>query len=313
MADTDNSQLVPYSTAMDQNIATFLKIKELAEFVAQSDTFTKGFEQKDAKGNVLLDEATGKAKINVADIAIALMVGNRCGLNLAESVILGSKLNTNTYLAVLRGRELGIGIATSMEKIYTIPTKNGLISYTGVDIIMSKLLQGGVNITFIKQNAPFYIYYSAQGEELDLDVILNEDDSLKDNYFVVHPKTDAEVLRKELAAGKTAVTKVLKGRYSKVTMTRQIGNTVLKFSKRFSTFDAQQAGLLELRDANNNVIVAGKDNWNKAYPQMLDNRVVTICGRLIGADLIQGLYSEEEAKEVAENRVEDGVATDVTK
>ena len=33
---------------------------------------------------------------------------------------------------------------------------------------------------------------------------------------------------------------------------------------------------------------------------MLDNRVISIAGRILGADLIQGLYSKEEALEIPE-------------
>ena len=79
--------------SFDANIEAFEKVRKLAEYLATSDSYTKGFEQKDKDGQIIKDEITGKPVINVADITIALMAGNSLGLALAESIIIASKLN----------------------------------------------------------------------------------------------------------------------------------------------------------------------------------------------------------------------------
>ena len=302
-----NNQVVRINDAdarFDANILAFEKVKSLVDYLSKSDTFSKGFEERDKGGNIIYDDDTKKPKINSADMAIALMVGHNLGLDLASSLVIGSKLNQRTYLAILKGRELGFDIATSMEKIYSIPTKNGIISYTGVDIISAKLLQGGINfLPLVKSYAPFYTYYNfLTKEELDLDQILDDNDNLKPEYFVYTPNvTPNDVLAKKVSEGIRVVQRIRNGYYSKVMMTRSFKDgRSLKISKRFSTVDAQRAGLLPTYDDKGNLIDGGKDNWNSNTPQMLDNRVITIAGRIIGADLIQGLYSKEEALEIPE-------------
>lgn len=290
-----------YNTSLNANIEAFKKIQELVKFLITSDTFTKGFEQKDKGNCVITDPTTGKALINEADVAIAIMVGNSLGLDLASSLVVGSKLNQATYLSILKGRELGFGMATSMEKIYNISTSRGMVSYTGVDIISALLIQGKVDfLPLIKSNAPFYQYYDAvTNDPLDLDQILDEYDNLKPEYFLVHAKVNPDILRQKVADGEPCVRKTFAGTYSKVIMKRTYpSGKVQTISKRFSTVDAQQAGLLQIVNEKGAIIQNGKDNWNKATAQMLDNRVISIAGRIIGADLLQGIYSVDEIKDM---------------
>lgn len=295
------SKLNNSSESFDANIAAFEKIKVLVEYLSKSDTFTKGFEEKDKNGVIITDPETGKAKINTADVAIALMVGHNLGLDLASSLVIGSKLNQRTYLAILKGRELGFDIATSMEKIYSIPTKNGIISYTGVDIISAKLLQGGVKfLPLIKSYAPFYQYFDlSSNEEQDLDQILDINDNIKPEYFVYTTGTKPEEVQKKVSEGVKILKRIQRGYYSKVSMTRTFKDGSFQtINKRYSTVDAERAGLLPIFDAKGNIVANGKDNWISNTPQMLDNRVITIAGRIIGADLIQGLYSIDEVKDM---------------
>lgn len=291
------------NVALDTTIQAFEKIKNVATYLSTSDTFTKGFEMKDKDGKDVIDENTGKPKINVADIAICLMAGNELGISITGSLLLGKKLNQATYLSILRGKGIGVDPATAIEKIISIPTKNGLVSYTMVDIISAKLLQGGVNfLPFIKNYAPFYIYYNAiSKEELELDLVLDENDDLKSNVYIVSATSTPEDVKNAKAENKLLVTKERHGYYSKAKFVRSFPDgRILTHFQRFSSLDAERAGLLPTYQTINGkveLIDKGKDNWISNTPQMMNNRVISIGGRIIGADLINGLYTEDEVKD----------------
>jgi hypothetical protein len=295
-----NTEISIVNKDLDATINAFEKIKEVAIYLSTSDTFASPFEMKDKENKVIIDEVTGKPKINVADIAICLMTGHELGLNISGSLLLGKKLNQATYLSVLKGRSIGVDLATSMEKIVSIPTKNGLVSYTMVDIISAKLMQGGIEfLPFIKNYAPFYQYYhAASKEEMDLDVVLDEKDDLLPKYFIVDASTTPDSMKAAIAENKIPLTKSRNGYYSKIKMTRTYkdGRTVTMY-QRFSTVDAQRANLLPTYQTVNGKleeIGKGKDNWISNTPQMMNNRCISIPGRIIGADLINGLYTKDE-------------------
>lgn len=293
----EESKLAIRNEEFNATIEAFEKIKSLADYLATSDTFTKGFELKDKDNNPIIDEVTNKPKINTTDIALCLMTGRSLGLDIPGSLLLGKKLNPGTYLAVLKGQALGLDIATSMEKIVSIPTQNGLMTYTMVDVISAKLLTGGIKfLPFIKNYAPFHLYYHATtNDELDLDVILDEEDNLLDKYFVVDSTITSEILKSKLAEGKIPVKRVRQGFYSKAKFirTNKDGNTVTHY-QRFSTVDAQRAGLLPIYDDKNVELQKGKNNWITNTPQMMNNRVISIGGRIIAADLLHGIYTYDE-------------------
>lgn len=301
-----------YQNVLDTNqrrfneaIAAFEKVKELAAYLAKSNTFTKGFEKKNEKGEIEKDEQ-GNPIIVEADIAICLMAGRDLGLDPAGSLLLGTKLNQKTYLAILKGRALGLDPTTAMEKIVSIPTKGGLISYTMVDVITAKLIQGGVTfLPFIKNYAPNFVYVSPlTNEELDLDKVLDENDELKPFYKVVDvtAKNAVEEIKKGQDEGKTIISRTRAGYYTKAIFIRKYrdGRTITHI-QRFSTLDAQRAGYLPVYDAQGKKITDARTPggpWETNTPQMLANRVITIGGRIIGADLIHGIYSEDEAKDI---------------
>lgn len=294
---SESNQISVINKDINDVILRFEKLKEVATYLSTSETFTKGFEIKDAAGVIVMDEATGRPMINIADIAICLMAGNEVGLDMTGSLLLGKKLNQATYLSILKGRSIGVDVATSIEKIVSIPTQNGLVSYTMVDVISAKLLQGGVSfLPFIKNYAPFYQYFHAvTKEEQDLDVVLDENDNLKDNCFIVDATVTPDSLTAAKNANKLLLTKVRNGYYSKVKMTRTYPDgRVVTMYQRFSTVDAQRAGLLPIYNEKGELVSPGKRNWETNTPQMMNNRCISIPGRIIGADLINGLYLKEE-------------------
>jgi hypothetical protein len=290
----------------DATIASFDKIKKVAEYIATSEAFTKGFEMKDKDGKTIIDTETGKPKINVADVALCLMAGHELGLDIGGSIMYGKKLNQLTYMSVMKGRSLGIDLATSIEKIITIVGKSGnATSYTMVNIITAKLNSNNVVfLPLIKNYAPFYIYSDANGAELELDKVLDEQDELKPEYALINLNDKPEIIQVNVKAakdaGKIIVTRVQHGYYTKAKFVRTYpdGHIVTHY-QRFSSLDAERADLLptfqlapdgktwqKLQD--------GKDNWIKSTPQMMLNRVISIGGRVVGDDLLQGVYTREE-------------------
>ena len=299
-----SNELATVSNDISVTIQTFEKLKEVAEYLAKSDVYTKGFEVKNKAGEIIVDE-DGKPKINTADIVVCLMAGNELGLNITGSLLLGRRLNQSTYLSILRGRALGLDPSTALEKVVSIETKNGVVSYTMVDVVSAKLIQGGIEfLPFIKNYAPNYVYYNADNEELELDKILDENDELKPEYALVNIKaaTDAkgiEALKAEIAtiksSGKIIVTRRQDGYYSKAKFVRKYPDgRIVTHIQRFSSADARRAGLLPSFDEKGNLLEKGKSNWISNTPQMMNNRVISIGGRIIGADLLQGIYTKEE-------------------
>lgn len=292
-----NNEIAIKTSDLSTTIATFEKIKELAEYLAKSSTFTSGYELKGKDGKVLIDEETGLAKVNTTDIAISLLAGHELGIDIAGSLLLGKKLNTNTYLAITKGREIGIGLSTALEKIVSIPTKNGPVTYTMVDIISAKLIQNQIEfLPFVRNYAPFYMYYDFKSkEELDLDRILDENDDLKPEYFLVDANATADQAKEAVSSGKKMVIRSRNGYFTKAKFVRKYpnGGTVIHY-QRFSTLDAQRAGLLPTYDEKGVLISNGKDNWIANTPQMMANRVISVGGRIIGADLLHGIYTKDE-------------------
>lgn len=294
------------NNAFNSTIAAFEELKKVAEYLANSETFSKDFQSKDKDGNIIRDE-TGKPVVNSADIAFCLMAGREMGFDMTGSLMLGKKLNPQTYLSVLKGRGMGIDAATSMEKIVSIPTKNGLVSYTMVDIISAKLIQGGIKfLPFIKNYAPFYTYINAfTKEELDLDIILDDNDDLKPEYFALTSTTKVEDIKRLQEENKIIVTKIRHGFYTKIIFNRTMSDgSKLKHVQRFSTVDAERSGYLPLYDDKGAIIQSGKPVWINATPQMMGNRCLSIGGRIIGADLINGIYTKEEAQDLIDTVAE---------
>jgi len=299
---TNTNEISIVKPDLNVTIETFEKIKDIATYVATSDAFVKGFEMKDEAGKIIIDTETGKPKVNVADIAICIMTGHEIGLNLAGSLLYGKKLNQATYMSVMKGRSLGVDVATAIEKVVSIPTKNGYVSYTMVDIISAKLLQANIQfLPFIKNFAPFYIYKDNNGNELELDKILDADtDELLSQYAIVNivgetPDSIKEQVKIAKDSGKNIVTRERHGYYSKAKFVRtyEDGRIVIHY-QRFTSQDAERANLLPTWDDKGALLDKGKDNWISNTPQMMNNRVISIGGRIIGADLLNGVYTREE-------------------
>lgn len=317
-----NTELSVVSKDFNQVIADFEKLKEVALYLASSETFVKDFEVKDESGKPIIDDLTKRPKINTTDVALCLMAGYELGLNISGSLLYGKKLNQATYMAVMKGRSLGLDVATAIEKVVSIPTQNGYVSYTMVDIISAKLIQGGVEfLPFIKNYAPFYIYKDAKQNELDLDKILDEQDDLKDEYALIDANVTqtntAEKITKAVeeakAAGKIIVTRERHGYYSKLKMTRTFqSGKIMTIYQRFSSVDAERAGLLPLWDDKGNLIQKGKSNWISNTPQMMNNRCISIPGRIIGADLLNGIYTRDEIVSSGLIKEEDAPIIDTT-
>ena len=127
-----------------------------------------------------------------------------------------------------------------------------------------------------------------------------ESSELTDKFVANIAEWQSILLPAAKEAGKIIVTRERHGYYSKAKFVRRFSDSdrTLTIYQRFSTVDAERAGLLPTWDDKGNLLQKGKNNWITNTPQMMNNRVISIAGRIIGADLINGVYTREEVVEL---------------
>ena len=198
---------------------------------------------------------------------------------IAKSKLTPLKNGDDILAAVLYGKELGLDPMTSVNNIYPINGKATL----GVHLINSLLQKAGVVVEIINDYEPC-VPFVMKGED---DKPLLKDGKptvIKTDYISITPR-DFEVKSKTIVDYRTTVklTRQLRqpdGKYREVVILSSFGNS-----------DAIKAGLLGGDKP--------KDNWTNWTKQMCLNRAVTFGGRLIGADILLGMYETSELADTA--------------
>ena len=276
----------------------FKQIQEFAVAIAESDmasSFKKGTD----------------GKVNPSDIIAAISIGIECGIPPISAVALGKTLNAKSYLSVLKGKSLGLDPITSITKVHNITTKNGEILYTSVDIISKTILDTNTTMKIIRDYEATPKYYEMMtnayvGYHWK---VFNNEGELNPLYFLYQKgKTSADELAKQLDGDKIVISKGSDITYvTSIHFIRKEKNIDEIF--HYSTQEAIDAGLLmgyhsvyKLQDPTTKKYVAklveGKNNWNDNTPQMLRNRCISIPGRIIVADKLQGIYTQDEAMDI---------------
>ena len=247
----------------------------------------------------LLEQATSlvnvvsKSKVfnqfNDKEDAIAcILLGHEIGLAPMESLSFGKRLTVEKIQSVIKGRSLNIDTVTSLEHIHQIKTANGVVSIMGIQLITALLLRAGIKIDFVEDFRPLYQYIDMSGE-----VYLQETiESSKDMFQIITENTPDSKYDKDKI--QVAFTNKEYTRRTKVKMTR--GDIVIEIS--YTLQQATDAGLYRGIHSKTGNEVKGKDNWNSHEATMLRNRPVSICGRLIGGDVINGVYTFEEVLDI---------------
>ena len=243
-------------------------------------------------------------KVNIGDIIANIVLGIEIGITPAASLALGRKLNANSYFSVLRGKELGLDTITSMSKIYILPTANGDIIALDVSIITKAILDKGVEIHRVRDYSPTPIYKSITGQYLGHKYLLYDNSGkLKDDYFLYNKLSNSEDELVEARKNNKII--IIESGITFVTSIRLVRKSHnIDETFHYSIQDATDAGLhvgfhSSLVDNKNQPIyIKGKDNWNNHPQNMLRNRPLSIGGRIVVADALQGSYSLEEANEI---------------
>ncbi len=305
----ENNKIIKHSIA-NSSIVLLPDISKIEEFAnaVKNSSLADAFKKKNKDGQMVVD---------IADIVAAVSLGNDMGITPAASLLLGRKLNANSYFSVLRGRELGLNPITSMSKIYVISTTNGDILALDVGLIAKAILDSGTKMEYIRDFEPTFTYKDIiTNKYLGHKWLLsNEDGTLNEQYFLyINNVTPQEDVKKANADGKMIIAQTGITNVTSLRLIRNSNNINKIF--HYSLQDATDAGLYmgyssSLLDVKTKkaIYIKGRDNWNKHPVTMLRNRVTSIGGRIIVADLIQGGYSMDEAMELANVDTKDDLNT----
>jgi len=224
----------------------------------------------------------------VEDALFCIVLGSELGLNPMTSVTLGNLLNRESTLAVWKGKGLGLDAVTSIENIHVFQTSNGLKSYTGVHIITSALNRNNIKHEIIRNATNLYEYFDVSSGKTPIlykeeDIIRNEN-----NFQIVTSLTSKEDYDTH---------KIQVGITSKV---YDLG-TIVKFTKSVPIDSANKTGVVTHFEVftvkmAEKAGLLGKDNW-KYLSKMLYDRCIGGGGRIIGAEFLQGIYTNNEIKD----------------
>lgn len=267
-----------------RNIDILESIKDaeaIAEYIIESDTFGLVFE-KTIEGK---DGKRTKVK-NKNDVITAIVTGRELGLTPMASIVFGKQLDRHAFFKVMKGAALGLDPITSLDQINVISTSRGDIIHTGINVIASALLKNDISFEVIEDAEPEYSYFRIK-DDAELGA------TLEDNYFVLTSKTDPKKLQDAKTKGDIIVLKKLVDVKTTVRLTR---HNSPPFTLTYRRSQAIEADLYK-GTKKDGTVVEGKANWNNHLETMLRNRALTIAGRIYGADVLQGTYSNEEAQE----------------
>ncbi len=176
--------------------------------------------------------------------------------------------------AMLFGKELGLGVMTSVNNIYPIEGK----ATAGVHVINALLLKAGVIYKILEDYTPLYEYKDKSNIVYNTDTLpasftLGTVEGVKAGKADVIRYPDPYDYRTTIEFSRRV--KQLDGSYEKMTI-----------KTSFSIKDASTAGLLN------------KTNWKNHPKAMLLARCIAKGGRQIAADVLLGLYETSELAEV---------------
>lgn len=272
------------------------RITKFVDAIFNSKTFNKGF--------LVKNEDTGKMEVDRDSIIACVILGDEMGIKPAAAIMLGNKLNRDSYFSVIKGRSLGIDPITSISKIYNITTQAGTIQSLAVDLITKAMLDAGCKLDYVRDFA-FTPIYRTLADKLYVGHYYNiceSEGDINPKYFVYSKDVPVNELQEAIKEGKIVITNC---GYTHVTSLR-VSRKNRDFDNIFhySLQDAIEAGLYKgysqtSFDAKGNPIyVTGRSNWNSHPAVMTRNRVNSIAGRIAVADILQGTYSHEEAMEI---------------
>lgn len=238
-------------------------------------------------------EAQPIETVNKADMVLCLSLGAELGMSPAIALSYGKGLNLQAIKKIEYGKKLGLDYMTSMDKIYVWSGGGREIIYTAIEIVKKRLLECGI-ITEIIEDGTKPIAMCKVVET----GIIEEYNPVKHKLL---PKgtppnmysTIVDAVKKENPEIYVAdlVPHIYRATV-KLIRTNKFGKEET-ITISYSTQQAIDAGLLKGIKSDGSES-KGKDNWNNHPMQHLIKMSIMIGGRLIAADVLNGVYIPEE-------------------
>ena len=135
-------------------INSFEQAEALADWIAKSPVFNKGFKEQVQK-----EDGTSELVVNKSAIVTCLLLGNELGFTPMVSVTFGKTLDREAAIKVERGRSMGLNPMAAMQNIYVFSTSQAEIVYTGIHVVNKVLTDAGIKRKILEDGTkPFYIY-----------------------------------------------------------------------------------------------------------------------------------------------------------
>lgn len=277
-------------------INSFEQAEALADWIAQSPVFNKGFKEQVQK-----EDGTSELVVNKSAIVTCLLLGNELGFTPMVSVTFGKTLDRDAAIKVERGRSMGLNPMAAMQNIYVFSTSQAEIVYTGIHVVNKVLTDAGIKRKILEDGTkPFYIYRYCKKELANELVDYNKE--TKDDFVVINDGHTADYIDKEVQEGKIPIIRYATRR-ALVELTRGDESIAIPYTLQ----QAIDAGLY-VGTKSDGTESKGKANWNTHPETHLIKMSIMLGGRIIASDKLNGIYVDSElhqAVSIANRQAED--------
>lgn len=277
-------------------INSFEQAEALADWIAQSPVFNKGFKEQ-----VQREDGTNELVVNKSAIVTCLLLGNELGFTPMVSVTFGKTLDREAAIKVERGRSMGLNPMAAMQNIYVFSTSQTEIVYTGIHVVNKVLTDAGVKRKILEDGTkPFYIYRYCKKELANELVDYNKE--TKDDFVVINDGHTADYIDKQVQEGKIPIIRYATRR-ALVELTRGDESIAIPYTLQ----QAIDAGLY-VGTKSDGTESKGKANWNTHPETHLIKMSIMLGGRIIASDKLNGIYVDSElhqAVSIANRQAED--------
>ena len=277
-------------------INSFEQAEALADWIAKSPVFNKGFKEQVQK-----EDGTNELVVNKSAIVTCLLLGNELGFTPMVSVTFGKTLDREAAIKVERGRSMGLNPMAAMQNIYVFNTSQEEIVYTGIHVVNKVLTDAGIKRKILEDGTkPFYIYRYCKKELANELVDYNKE--TKDDFVVINDGHTADYIDEQVQEGKIPIIRYATRR-ALVELTRGDESIAIPYTLQ----QAIDAGLYA-GTKSDGTESRGKANWN-TYPEThLIKMSIMLGGRIIASDKLNGIYVDSElhqAVSIANRQAED--------
>lgn len=277
-------------------INSFEQAEALADWIAQSPVFNKGFKEQVQK-----EDGTSELVVNKSAIVTCLLLGNELGFTPMVSVTFGKTLDREAAIKVERGRSMGLNPMAAMQNIYVFSTSQNEIVYTGIHVVNKVLTDAGIKRKILEDGTkPFYIYRYCKKELANELVDYNKE--TKDDFVVINDGHTADYIDKQVQEGKIPIIRYATRR-ALVELTRGDESIAIPYTLQ----QAIDAGLY-VGTKSDGTESKGKANWNTHPETHLIKMSIMLGGRIIASDKLNGIYVDSElhqAVSIANRQAED--------